>query len=109
MSPNDKLCHQVQPHIKELEQYSRWNSIRIFEIEKPTEIICRFSKQKPNVNLQPHIIDRCHTVGNYRYRNTVLVKFISRKHKQETLRTRRPMKGSDIIIVVNLTRTNYEV
>ena len=33
---NDKLCHQMQSHMNELEQYSRRNSIRIFGIEKQT-------------------------------------------------------------------------
>ena len=84
---NDVLCHQMQTHINELEQYSRRNSIRIFGIEKQTndkltETICKFSRQKLNIDLQPHFIDRCHPVGNYRNRNTVLVKFVSYKHKQ---------------------------
>ena len=79
---NDVLCHQMQTHIDELEQYSRRNSIRIFGIEKQTnenltETISNFSKQKLNIDLQPHFIDRCHPVGNYQDRNAVLVKFVS--------------------------------
>ena len=111
---NDVLCHQMQTHINELEQYSRRNSIRIFGIEKQTnekltETICKFSKQKLNIDLQPHFIDRCHPVGNYQNRNAVLVKFVSHKHKQDTIKARRALKGSGIIIAEDLTRTNYEL
>ena len=42
---NDELCHKMQTHVNELEQYSRRNSIRIFGLEKQTsekltETIC---------------------------------------------------------------------
>ena len=66
---NDVLCHKMLTHINELEQYSRSNSIRIFGIEKQineklSETICKFSKQKLNIDLQPNCIERCHPVGN---------------------------------------------
>ena len=72
---------QMQSHICKFEQYSRRNSIRIFGIQKQTneklaETICKFSKQKLNVDLQLHFIDRCHRVGNYQNRNAILVKFV---------------------------------
>ena len=44
--------------------------------EKLTETKCQFSKQKLNIELQPHFIDRCH-VGNYRNCSAILVKFVS--------------------------------
>ena len=102
----------MQTHINELEQYSRRNSIRIFGIEKQTnekltETVCKFSKQKLNIDLQPQFIDRCHPVGNYRNRNAVLVKFVSYEHKQDTIKARRALKGSGIIIAEDHTRTNY--
>ena len=102
---NDILCHQMQSHINELDQYSCRNSIQIIGIEKQTnekltETICKFSKQKPNIDLQPHFIDRCHPVGNYRNRNAVLVKFASHKHIQDTIKA---LKGSGIIITEDLT------
>ena len=101
-------------HINELEQYSRMNGRRIFGIEKQTnekltETMCMSSKQKLNIDLQPHFIDRCHPVGNYRNRNALLVKFVSHKHKQDTIKSRRALKASGIIISEDLTRANYEL
>ena len=95
---NDVQCHQMKTHIDELGQYSRRNSIWIFGIEKQTnekltKTISKFSKQKPNIDLQPHFIDRWHQVGNYRIRNAVLVKFVSHNHKRDTLKARRTLKG----------------
>ena len=92
------LCHQMQTHINEHEQYSRRNSIWIFGIEKQTnekltQTICKFSKQKLDIDLQPHFIDRCHPVSKYRNCNAVLVKFVSCKHKQDVLKVRRALKG----------------
>ena len=80
-------------YIYKLGQYSRRNSICIFGIQKQTneklsKTISKFSKQKPNIDLQPNFIDRWHPVGNYRNRNAVLVKFVSHKHKRDTLKAR---------------------
>ena len=112
---NDVLCHQMQNHeLDELEQYSRRNSIWIFGIqkltnEKPTETICKFTKQELNIDLQPHFIDRCQPVCYYRNHNAVRAKFVSYIHKQDTHKARCVLKGSGIIIAEDLTRTNYEV
>ena len=100
--------------INELEQYSRRNSMRIFGIEKQTkeklaETICKFSKQTLNIDLQPHFIDRCNPVSNYLNRNAVLMKLVSHRHRQDTLKARRALKGSGIIIAEDITRTNYEL
>ena len=45
----------------------------------------------------------------HRNRNAALVKFVSHRHRQDTLKARRALKGSGIIITEDLTRTNYEL
>ena len=109
VGPDSRICarrlhlhagHHVKVHDRCLRkslspQYSRKNSIRIFGIEeqtneKLTETICKFSKQKLNIDLQPHFIDRCHRVGNYRNRNAILVKFVSCKHNKALSRQEVP-------------------
>ena len=103
----------MQSHINELEQYSRRNSIRIFGIEKQaneklTETICTFFKQKPNNDLQPHIIDSCRRIGTHQSLNAMLVIFVSCKHRQVTLKERRALNVSGINITEYPTRIFHE-
>ena len=103
----DVLCHQMHIHIDELEHYSRRHRIWMIGIERQTkekliEAISMFSKQKLNIDLQPHFIDRCHPVSKYRNRNAVLVKFVSHQHRQDTLKVRRALNVSGIAITEDL-------
>ena len=94
-------------HIDELEHYSRRHSTWMIGIERQTKVkltktISMFSKQKLNIDLQPHFIDRCHPVSKYRNRNSVLVIFVSYQHKQDTLKVRRALNVSGIAITEDL-------
>ena len=86
-------------------QYSRKNSVRIFNLPAPTgtnedhrRVVCDFVNTKLKVEppLVPNDIDVAHRVGGRTPRNTqtMLVKFVRRYDKFRVLKLRKELSGS---------------
>ena len=104
----------------DLEQYSRRNNIRILGIDDPKQtetaddttakvITMLQSKLEMDVNIND--IDIAHRLGKFRKdgNRPVIVKFLSRKKKNQALYKRRALKGSSIVIKEALATENQKL
>ena len=124
--------HELQNKIKRLEsdsktviekynqkeQYSRLHSIRIHglcekENEKCKETVVELLQQKLDLsNINDVDIDKVHILPgltNDGKPRSVIVMFFKHDHKTAVLKQRRKLKGSGVVIVEDLTRTNAGV
>lgn len=104
--------------LDQLEQYTRRNSLRIFGVaeekdENLEDKVVNICKQKLNVDLTSCCIDRIHRIGpNKTNRNNgrgILLKFASYKSKLILLKNRHKLRGTNIIIAEDLTKTRYDL
>ena len=102
--------------IDELEQHTRKNSIRIFGVadknktesaEQTTEATVGVM-QKIGVSITKSDIDIAHRLGKFTETSArpIIVKFVSRLHKQQAIYNRRKLKGSGIGLSEDLTVKN---
>lgn len=107
----------------EMEQYSRINNIKIINLpeetterletsEQTTEKVVNFLNEKMNTNIQTKDIDIAHRIGRKEGNKprTAIVRFISRRHKFQSMKDRKvKLRGTGIYIVEDLTRMNQSV
>ena len=100
----------------DLEQYTRKSSVRIFglEDEKNEEIAITIAKVNNLLNDKLHMdtkesdINIAHRLGPYTNKKCrpVIVRFMSRQHKIETIKRRKALAKSRYVIKEDLTKEN---
>lgn len=107
----------------EMEQYSRSNNIKIINLpeengdrmetsDETTEKVIKFFKEKMTTDIQTSDIDIAHRLGKKlpNKQRTVIVKFLSRRHKFQCMKDRKTkLSGTGIYIVEDLTKMNQSV
>lgn len=107
----------------DLEQYSRSNNLRIINLPEDngerfetatetTEKVVKFLNEKMNTDIQMKDIDIAHRLGKKTPNKprAVIVKFLSRRHKFESMKDRKQkLNGTGIYISEDLTRMNQMV
>lgn len=121
---------QQESHIKRLEEqvtdlrekldaverHSRIKTIRVHGIsevngENVQEKVLGVFNSKMDLNVNSCELDKCHRIGmrtNERPR-AVLVTFLRLEMKQDVIRARKKLKGSNVVIVEDLTHDKHEV
>ncbi|KAI5699849.1 hypothetical protein M8J76_012580 [Diaphorina citri] len=110
----DKNEH-LENRIDDLEQYGRRNNIRIFGINKDRskkiedkdlehEVISEIN-QKTGCGITTHQIEACHYLD--KNKTNVIVRFVSRKTRDEVFYKKKGFKGTKISITEDLTKKNY--
>lgn len=102
--------------IDTLEQYARRNNLRFFGLaEKPSEnidnIILQVIKEKMNIDINIHDIERAHRIGKKTASNTrpIIVKFVSYRTRATVFQARRLLKGQKIYIQEDLTKYRHSL
>jgi hypothetical protein len=106
--------------VNDLEQYGRKSNVRIFGLndvkkdetaqETAVEVVRMLTSQlKMDVNVND--IDIAHRLGRYEIGKprAVIVKFMRRRHKMETIQKRRALKGTRVVIREDLTPLNQKL
>lgn len=107
----------------EMEQYSRSNNIKLINLpedqgdrmetsEETTTKVVTLLNEKMEANIQESDIDIAHRIGKKTGNKprTVIVKFISRRHKFKSMQDRKTkLRGTGIYIVEDLTKMNQSV
>lgn len=118
MEERESVISRQNVEINELEQYTRRNSIRIYGMndENRFESVHETTKNvsdllKNNVNITPADIDIAHRLGPYRPdgNGPVICKFIARNNKLKTIRARKNLKGTALVIREDLTLKNAKL
>ena len=96
----ERKVQDLNFEINRLEQYSRKSSIRIYEIreeerEKVTEKVLNTVKEEIGVELTADEIDITHKAGQKRQDMSrgILVKFVSHKSKEKTMKQKKQAKN----------------
>lgn len=114
----EEKCNRLLQEINELEQYSRRNCLRIFGIEEKRDentdtIITEIATKHLGFAVNPTDIDRSHRIGRKDHDNgkprAIIVKFSNYEGRNRFIKNRRKLKGTDIIIKEDLTKTNQEL
>lgn len=110
------LAEKANYDINELEQYTRKSSIRIFgledeedeEMKDTCEKVVGFLSEKVKMEIENEDIDIAHRLGKYRTTQSrpVIVKFMCRRKKLESIEKRTNLKGSKYVIRDDLTKEN---
>jgi len=112
----DYGVHMALKKTNDLEQYTRKSSVRIFglEDEKNEEIAITIAKVNNLLNDKLHMdtkesdINIAHRLGPYTNKKCrpVIVRFMSRQHKIETIKKRKALAKSRYVIKEDLTKEN---
>ena len=87
-----------------LEQYSRRNNVRVMGIdhcpqEKVEENVLKVLREKMSLQIDASHIDRCHQLKAAKNGSqSVIVKFVSHRHRRLVLRNRGKLKGTGIYV-----------
>lgn len=114
------LTKEQQEEINNLEQYSRRDSVRIhglpdngreetsWDCEQKFLKVVNITLGLPDINT--HKISALHRVGRLQQGKPrpVIVKFVSRKDKEQVIKARCRLKGSGIVISEDLTHLNIQ-
>ena len=104
--------------LNDLEQYSRKNNVRVFGIpdkdrgekaHQSEQLVLNLFKEKLGINWLNHDnIEIAHRTGQYSEKSNraIIVKFTSRKAKNEIIMKRSQLKGSKVSIAEDLTVEN---
>jgi hypothetical protein len=113
--------------VNELEQYTRRNNVRIFGVseegendksegEHHSDQVCekkvlQMLTKKLKVPVKSEDLEAVHRVGKVEGREgprALIVRFVNRKKRQEVISARKALKGSGVVIVDDMTRTNIQ-
>jgi len=96
---------------EELEQYTRRNSLRIFNLEENkgedcTAIVLNLFKNKLKINLDNSCVDRCHRTGrnNGTKPRGIIIKFTAYSYRNLVFQNKKLLKGTRIVIAEDLTK-----
>ena len=107
----------------QVEQYDRNYNVRIFHVHEPQDetaeqceetVLKLFHSKLGLRHIQKSDIDAVHRLGQRKENSTrsIIVRFISRKTRNEVLANRRKLKqsyGKSTVIVEDLTKQNYQL
>ncbi len=118
----NKLEDTLDTRTDELEQYSRRNCLLIHGIqehlrEDTNDIVIDTVAQHLNVNISPAEIDRSHRLGSKKNDGDsdrprprpIIVKFVSYSTRSKVFRSKRHLKGTNIVITENLTKRRADL
>lgn len=110
---NEKLENKLN----DLEQYGRRNNIRIYGINKgrskkieTNELekeVVRQLNEKTGCALVNHQIEACHYLD--KSQNQVIVRFVSRKTRDEVFYRKKGFRGTKVSVTEDLTSKNYHL
>lgn len=110
---NEKLENKLN----DLEQYGRRNNIRIYGINKgrskkieKNELekeVVRQLNEKTGCALVNHQIEACHYLD--KSQNQVIVRFVSRKTRDEVFYRKKGFRGTKVSVTEDLTSKNYHL
>lgn len=117
----DEVDNGVQNALQktnDLEQYTRKSSVRIYGIEDeeyediPTTVfkVNKLLNEKLQMNIEEKEINIAHRLGKFENRKMrpVIVRFMSRQRKIETIKLRRALAKTQYVIKEDLTKDNQE-
>lgn len=117
---NINIERMAENRAEKLEQYTRRNSVRVFNVEETEgerceeKVLTIFSKHM-KITLPDYAIDRCHRVGNKINREgsnrprAIIVKFSSYKFRDVVFRNKKLLKGNPAVIKEDLTSTRRDI
>lgn len=110
---NEKLENKLN----DLEQYGRRNNIRIYGINKGRSMkietnelekeVVRQLNEKTGCALVNHQIEACHYLD--KSQNQVIVRFVSRKTRDEVFYRKKGFRGTKVSVTEDLTSKNYHL
>uniref|UniRef100_A0A8D9E972 Zinc finger DNA binding protein n=1 Tax=Cacopsylla melanoneura TaxID=428564 RepID=A0A8D9E972_9HEMI len=108
---------QVKERNNKLEQYTRRNNLRIFglkeENKEDVEIkVLKVLNEKLNIPINKDDIEACHRTGrldNAKGGRNIIVRFVSRKVRDNVFRNKRLLKDTRIFINEDLTEANLKL
>lgn len=102
------------------EQYSRRNNVKFLHVEEAEttyetseeseEKVLKVVNEKLGLqNIKAEHIDVAHRIGKKKAGETrpIMVKFLSRKSRDQVIQNRRKLKNKQVVIVEDLTKNNY--
>lgn len=109
-----------EKELNDLEQYTRRNSVRVYGIqdtnrletsEHTAKLVANLINTKLDMSVKISQIDLAHRLGSFRHdgNRPIICKFLSRETKVKTLRARRKLKGSAVVIREDLTKKNAKL
>lgn len=115
---NSKLAQERSNHT---EQYSRLWNIKILGIPEKIasgrgetaadseKLALALFREKLGLNITPADLDAVHRIGEKKPGTSrpIIVRFVSRRVRQQVIQQRKALKGSKVIIVDDLTKANY--
>ena len=122
-----KRAELAEARANELEQYGRNYNVRIFHVQEPEnetidqceDTVLKLLHDKLGLrHIQKKDFDAVHRIGqkknekNENINRSIIVRFMSRKTRNEVLANRRKLKqshGRSITIVEDLTKQNYQL
>ncbi|XP_025078897.1 protein unc-13 homolog C-like [Pomacea canaliculata] len=113
-------CAEQKEQINVLEQYSRRESIRVLGIQGDRKEEIPAECEKNILHMIQHVlgltdidsakISTLHRVGRVMTNEPrpVIIKFVSRKDRDQVIKTRNRLKGSNVVITEDLTKLNLQ-
>ncbi|KAI5727284.1 hypothetical protein M8J77_000147 [Diaphorina citri] len=101
--------------LNDLEQYGKRSNLRVFGLNKVNingqsveEKVINLFKGKLNVNVEKNDIEACHYT-NSKKKECVIVRFLSRKTRDEVFSNKKKLKNSPVNVAEDLTVDNYKL
>lgn len=111
-----KQNKQLKYRVNELDQYSRRNNLRIFNVNEQTEeelnkTIIKLCKDKLKLTIKDHEIENCYRTGLIKpnINRPIFLKLNSYNTKQSIIQNRKLLKGSKVSIVEDLTKEKLDL
>ena len=110
----------MQRNTNDLEQYTRRNNVRIFDIddrnpketaEETEEKVAQLCRNKLGYNLQPWEVEVAHRTGRFQAdgNRPIIVRLVSRKTRSGILINRKKLKGTKVVIAEDITHENLRL
>ena len=115
-----EMLHSMNERLNDLEQYTRRNNIRIYGLndrdkdesaQETTYAVLNFLREKLEIGLKPGDIDIAHRIGRFQsnWNRIVICCFVSRTQRNEVMKKRSALKGTQFVIKEDLTRRNAKL
>ena len=111
------VLRKMEMEVNESEQYSRRNNVRIYGVEdrnagesseQTTEKVLALLNDKLRMSLKKADIDIAHRIGRFHTDGDrpIICRFVSRVNTIQTMKLKRSLKGSSVVIREDLTQRN---
>lgn len=120
LEQREAVLKKNEIEINELEQYSRKNNIRIYGVEDRTpretseetaQKVIGVLNDKLNMGLGQQDIDIAHRIGRFSTEGNrpIICRFVSRANTLRSIKRRRALKGTQLVIREDLTQKNIKL